>query len=124
MPLQNYQDLEPEFLIGYWERDKDIIAVTHFAGLMPEVLFLDEAHNKMREELIEKRIKHKTERYYDTEHTANLEEDIAGIKKTMRKRAEKEILKRVNAIRFYLQDPGREKYISHEKIFQTYIKAS
>ena len=121
MPLQNYQDLEPEFLIGYWQRDKDIIAVTHFADLMPEVLFLDEAHNKMREDLIEKRIKYKTEKYYDVEKTTNLKEDIVQTKKNMRKRAEHEILKRVNAIRSYLQDPDREKFISHEKIFKTYI---
>ncbi|MGM0655623.1 MAG: hypothetical protein ACQETR_09935 [Thermodesulfobacteriota bacterium] len=33
-----------------------------------------------------------------------------------------EILKRVNAIRSYLQDPDREKFISHEKIFKTYIE--
>ncbi|WP_321495325.1 AAA family ATPase [uncultured Desulfobacter sp.] len=121
MPMLNYQDLEPEFLIGYWKRDKDIIAVTHFADLMPEVLFLDEAHNKMNEELIENRIKYNMERYYDSEKTSNLQEDIVQTKKIMRKRAEEEILKRVNAIRFYLQDTGREKYISHEKIFQTYI---
>ena len=89
---------------------------------MPEVLVLDEAHNKMREDLIAKRIKYKTENYYDAEHTANLEEDIAQVKKSMRKRAEDEILKRVNAIRCYLQDPDREKYISHEKIFQTYLE--
>ena len=37
MPLQNYKDLEPEFLIGYWQREKDIIAVTHFADLMYHV---------------------------------------------------------------------------------------
>ena len=80
MPLQNYQDLEPEFLIGYWQRDKDIIAVTHFADLMPEVLFLDEAHNKMRDDLIEKRIKYKTEKYYDAEYTPNLKEDIVQAK--------------------------------------------
>ncbi|WP_022665767.1 AAA family ATPase [Desulfospira joergensenii] len=121
MPLQNYKDLEPEFLIGYWQRDKDIIAVTHFADLMPEVLFLDQTHNDMREDLIEKRIKYKTEKYYDADKTPRLKEDIIHTKKEMRYRAEQEILKRVNAIRFYLLDPDREKYISHEKIFENYI---
>ena len=57
MPLQNYKDLEPEFLMGYWQRKKDIIAVTHFADLMPEVLFLDDAHNRQLEELIDMRIR-------------------------------------------------------------------
>ncbi|MCK5098829.1 MAG: AAA family ATPase, partial [Desulfobacteraceae bacterium] len=33
MPLLNYQDLEPDLLMGYWQRNKDVIAVTHFANL-------------------------------------------------------------------------------------------
>ena len=122
MPLQNYKDLEPEFLIGYWQRNKDIIAVTHFADLMPEVLFLDDAHNQMREDLIEKRIAYKTEKYYAKDHTPDLKEDIILTKQKMRKRAEEEILRRVLAIRLYLQDPDREKYISHEQIFNTYME--
>lgn len=122
MPLQNYKDLEPEFLIGYWQREKDIIAVTHFADLMPEVLFLDDAHNTLREELIEKRIAYKIEKYYATQTTPSLKEEIIQTKKRMRKRAEQEILRRVNAIHLYLLDPDREKYISHEQIFQTYMK--
>ncbi len=122
MPLQNYKDLEPEFLIGYWQRKKDIIAVTHFADLMPEVLFLDKDHNNLREDLIEKRITYKTEKYYATHQTKNLKEDIIQTKKMMRDRAEQEILRRVNAIRMYLLDPDREKYISHEQIFTQYMK--
>ncbi|WP_299978362.1 hypothetical protein [Desulfobacula sp.] len=39
----------------------------------------------------------------------------------MRKRAEGELLKRVDAIRQYLTDPDREIYISHEKIFKNYM---
>ncbi len=122
MPLQNYKDLEPEFLIGYWQRQKDIIAVTHFADLMPEVLFLDDAHNLLREELIEKRIAYKTEKYYATQTTPSLKEKIIQTKRKMRKRAEEEILRRVNAIHLYLLDLDRQKYISHEQIFQTYMK--
>ncbi|HCY88253.1 MAG TPA: AAA family ATPase [Desulfobacteraceae bacterium] len=124
MPLQNYKDLEPEFLIGYWQRKKDIIAVTHFADLMPEVLFLDDDHNDMRESLIEKRIAYKTEKYYADKRTENLKEDIIETKRNMRQRAEEEILRRVNAIRRYLQDPDREKYISHEQIFTKYMKSN
>lgn len=121
MPLQNYKDLEPEFLMGYWQRKKDIIAVTHFADLMPEVLSLDEKHNKQREDLIEMRIKLKREKYQAGQRTPNLKESIVETKKQMRKRAEDEILKKVDALRMYLTDPGREKYISHENIFQKYM---
>lgn len=122
MPLQNYKDLDPEFLMGYWQRQKDIIAVTHFADLMPEVLFLDDAHNQKREDLIAMRIKLKKEKYYAAERTPNLKEDIIQTKQEMRKRAEQEILKRVEALRKYLIDPGREEYISHEYIFDTYME--
>jgi energy-coupling factor transporter ATP-binding protein EcfA2 len=121
MPLQNYKDLEPEFLMGYWQRKKDIIAVTHFADLMPEVLFLDDEHNEKREALIEMRIQYKSEKYYATERTPNLKEDIIRTKREMRKRAEQEILKRVDALRKYLIDPGREEYISHEYLFAKYM---
>jgi energy-coupling factor transporter ATP-binding protein EcfA2 len=122
MPLQNYKDLEPEFLMGYWQRKKDIIAVTHFADLMPEVLFLDDAHNRQLEELIDMRIRLKSEKYSAAERTPLLKENIIQTKKEMRKRAEDEIIKRVNAIRKYLMDPERELYISHEQIFKQYME--
>jgi len=122
MPLQNYKDLEPEFLMGYWQRKKDIIAVTHFGDLMPEVLFLDKNHNKQREELIEMRIQLKSEKYYASKQTPHLKETIIQAKKEMRKRAEHEIVTRVDAIRNYLADPDREEYISHEQMFIKYIR--
>ncbi len=121
MPLQNYKDLEPEFLMGYWQREKDIIAVTHFADLMPEVISLDDEHDSQREDLIAMRIKLKSEKYYATDRTPDLKENIIQTKKQMRLRAEDEILKRVDAIRRYLSDPDREQYISHEQIFKHYI---
>ena len=124
MPLQNYRDLEPEFLMGYWQRDKDVIAVTHFADLMPEVLFLDKAQDKQRERLISMRIQLKKEKYYASEITPGLKEDIIETKQEMRKAAENEILKRIHAIHGYLNDPKKQKYISHEKIFNTYMRDS
>ena len=122
MPLQNYRDLEPEFLMGYWERDKDIIPVTHFADLMPEVIFLDDEHNQQREKLIEMRITLNKEKYLAKSGTPHLEENIIRTKKQMRQRAESEILKRVDAIRQYLTDPDKELYISHEQIFKNYMR--
>ncbi|MCG8565241.1 MAG: AAA family ATPase, partial [Desulfobacterales bacterium] len=121
MPLQNYKDLEPEFLMGYWERKKDVIAVTHFADLMPEVLYLDEDHNAQREELIAMRIQYKREKYYASGRTPGLKQKILAAKKGMRRRAEQEILRRINAVRLYLTDGDREKYISHERIFTAYM---
>lgn len=122
MPLLNYKDLEPEFLMGYWQREKDIIAVTHFADLMPEVFSLDKEHNQQREDLIAMRIELKKEKYYDTKNKSDLKKNIIQTKKQMRKRAEDEMLKRVHAMFLYLKDPDREKYISHEKIFENYME--
>ncbi len=123
MPLPNYQDLEPEFLMGYWERSKDIIAVTHFADLLPEVISLGEKHNQQRENLIDMRIKLKSQKYSAKSRTPNLKENIIKTKKEMRQRAELEIHKRVDAIRMYLTDPKKELYISHEQIFKNYMVA-
>ena len=89
---------------------------------MPEVLFLDEAHNRQLEELIDMRIRLKSEKYSAAERTPLLKENIIQTKKEMRKRAEDEIVKRVNAIRKYLMDPERELYISHEQIFKQYME--
>lgn len=122
MPLQNYKDLDSEFLMGYWERDKDIIAVTHFGDLMPEVFYFDEENEQQREKLIDMRIKLKKEKYHDTEYTPDLKENIIQTKKIMRERAENEILKRIHALFMYLTDPDKKKFISHEKIFETYME--
>ncbi len=122
MPLQNYKDLEPEFLMGYWERGKDIIAVTHFADLMPEVLFLDDVHNRRLEELIDMRIRLKRQKYSAGGKAPGLKESIIRTKKEMREQAETEILRRVHAVRRYLMDPEREPYISHEQIFRHYME--
>jgi transitional endoplasmic reticulum ATPase len=121
MPLQNYKDLDPEFLMGYWQQNKDIIAVTHFADLMPEVLFLDKAHNKMRDMLIDRRIQYKKEKYYADRKSEGFKDEILSTKQKMQARAEQEIRSRVTAIHLYLKDDVREKYISHEKIFTTYM---
>lgn len=110
--------------MGYWQRDKDVIAVTHFADLMPEVLFLDKDHDKKREQLISMRIQLKKEKYYASEITPNLKEGIIQTKQEMRIAAENEILRRIHAIHRYLNDPNKEKYISHEKIFNTYMDNS
>jgi transitional endoplasmic reticulum ATPase len=38
MPLKNYKDLEREFLVNYWTQDKDVLGVSHFGDLVPEVI--------------------------------------------------------------------------------------
>ncbi len=121
MPLQNYKDLEPDLLMGYWERNKDVIAVTHFADLIPEVLCINEKQNMDMELLINQRITLKSEKYYDNKKIPNLKEDIIFNKKKMRNIVEKVILQQVYSIQNYLLDAKKERYISHEQLFKKYM---
>jgi hypothetical protein len=120
MPLQNYKDLEPEFLMGYWERGKDIMGVTHFADLISEVVSLDDLYAKELQTLIDMRIRRKLEDYHGANRCPHLKDDIVQGKKALRKRVEALILDRIDAIRTYLLTPDRDRYISHAQIFKRY----
>ncbi len=122
MPLLNYTDLEPEFLMGYWNRDKDIIAVTHFADLIPEVASLGEPYDEKLQRLVAMRIRIKSEDYHGIPRNDTLKNDIISGKKELRIIFETLILKKLNAIKQYLLDPGGNRYLSHEQIFQKYMK--
>ena len=63
MPLKNYKDLEKEFLVNYWNQDKDILGVTHFGDLVPEVVWLDPEYEQMLQELIVIRIRYKLDKH-------------------------------------------------------------
>jgi len=90
MPLQNYKDLEMEFLDNYWSQDKDILGVTHFGDLVPEVLCLNADCERRLFELIATRIGE----------------------------MEKELRFRLNSLRKYLRSPNRDPHISLEEIFR------
>ncbi|MBI9090185.1 MAG: AAA family ATPase [Desulfobacterium sp.] len=120
MPLQNYKDLEPEFLMGYWERGKDIMGVTHFADLISEVVSLDDLYANELQKLIDMRIQIKLEDYHGAKRCPHLKGNILQGKRELRKRVEAVILSRINAIRTYLLVPDRDRYISHSQIFKRY----
>jgi len=120
MPHLNYKDLYPEFRMGYWERDKDIIAVTHFADLIPEVVSLNEWYDKKLQELIAMRIRIKKIKYQGLKRDKNLKNDIIEGKKELRSILEQEILARIDALKKFLLDPTRDRYLSHEEIFNKY----
>jgi len=120
MPLQNYKDLEPEFLMGYWERGKDIMGVTHFADLIAEVVSLGGDYDKRLLELIDMRIRIKVEDYHGVKRCPNLKENIIRGKMELRRGLEAVILDRIGAIRKYLMDPDRDPYLSQGEIFIRY----
>jgi hypothetical protein len=118
MPLQNYKDLEIDYLENYWLQDKDILGVTNFGDLVPEVLLLDEAHGDRVRQLIETRIQYKLAKCQRKRPDAALKEGILSLKVELRDAMEKEIVRRLQALRAYMRSPVRDPHISLEEIFR------
>ncbi len=118
MPLKNYLDLEKEFLVNYWTQDKDILGVTHFGDLVPEVICLDPEYEQVLQDLIFIRIRYKLDKYQGNRPDEAIKEDILRKKEILRIRAEKEIKNRLIALRRYLRSPAKDPHISLEEIFR------
>ncbi|MEJ2282370.1 MAG: AAA family ATPase [Desulfobacterales bacterium] len=118
MPLQNYKDLEIEFLDNYWSQNKDVLGVTHFGDLVPEVMYFGEEYEKHLLNLIDLRIDYKLKKFRGNLVYKENKEDILIIKQELRDQAEKEILSRLSALRRYLRTPARDPHLSLEEIFR------
>jgi SpoVK/Ycf46/Vps4 family AAA+-type ATPase len=118
MPLQNYKDLEMEFLENYWAQNKDVLGVTHFGDLVPEVMYFGEEYEKRLLGFIDLRIDYKLKKYRGDQQYREIKEDILKIKQKLKDQAEKEILSRLSALRKYLRTPDRDPHLSLEEIFR------
>ncbi len=118
MPLQNYKDLEIELLDNYWSQNKDVLGVTHFGDLVPEVMYFGEEYEKHLLNLIDLRIDYKLKKFRGNLVYKENKEDILIIKQELRDQAEKEILSRLSALRRYLRTPARDPHLSLEEIFR------
>ena len=118
MPLQNYKDLEIDYLENYWLQDKDILGVTNFGDLVPEVLWLEGAHGDRVQQLIDTRIRYKLAKCQRKRPDADLKEQILALKVELRDDMEKEIVRRLQALRAYMRSPVRDPHISLEEIFR------
>jgi SpoVK/Ycf46/Vps4 family AAA+-type ATPase len=118
MPLQNYKDLDSEFLENYWLQNKDVLGVTHFGDLVPEVMYFGEDYEKRLIDLINLRIEYKLKKCQGNIQYKEIKNDILKIKKKLKDQAEKEILNRLAALRRYLRSPARDPHLSLEEIFR------
>ena len=118
MPLQNYKDLELDFLENYWYQAKDVLGVTHFGDLVPEVMYFGEESEKILSKLIDMRIEYKLNKFQGNRLKKNIKEEILIIKQQLKDQADKEILSRLGALRKYLRSPVRDPHISLEEIFR------
>ncbi|MEJ2056562.1 MAG: AAA family ATPase [Desulfofustis sp.] len=117
MPRQNYKSLEIDFLIGYWSQNKDILEVTHFGELVPETIWLGEDYEKTLLELTDQRIRYKLKKYQNNEIDEAADENIIRLKSILKQQAEKEIVRKIEAIKHYLSNPDHDPLISLESIF-------
>ncbi len=118
MPLKNYLDLEKEFLVNYWTQDKDILGVTHFGDLVPEVICLDPEYELALNDLTLLRIRYKLDKYQNHMPDEAMKEEILRKKEILRIRAEKEIKNRLIALRRYLTNPVKDPHLSLDEIFR------
>jgi len=118
MPLKNYMDLDQDFLMGYWSQGKDILGVTHFGDLIPEVVWLSPSYGKRLEELIHLRIQYKLGKYKNESPPQEIKERILTIKEELRGLVEKQIQERLAALRYYLRSPVRDPHLSLSEIYR------
>ncbi len=118
MPRQNYKSLETDFLIGYWSQNKDILGVTHFGELVPETIWLSADYEELLLELIDYRIRYKLKKYQSNELDQEANENIIRIKSILKQQAEKEIIRKIEAIKYYISTPGHDPLLSLDSIFQ------
>lgn len=116
LPQKNFDDLSKEFLLGYWRRNKDIVAVTHFGDLVPEVLWLGHNRGHKVKGLISSRIRYQLNALRKTGSHQAEREHILKLKAELKRQVEGEIVRRLTAIRKYLQKPGNDPHLSIEKI--------
>jgi SpoVK/Ycf46/Vps4 family AAA+-type ATPase len=119
MPLKNYIDLEPDLLAGYWGKDKDVLGVTHFGDLIPEVVWLGSKYEEKLLKLIDLRISYKLGKYKGKKGQNNTKQQILTIKEQLKNEVEKELAVRLVALRRYLRSPDRDPHLSLQEIFRS-----
>jgi transitional endoplasmic reticulum ATPase len=117
MPLQNYKDLENEFLVNYWEQGKDVLGISNFGELVPEVVCLGAGYEATLKELIAVRIDDKLKKSRGHIANDNYQETIQKNRKILKDQLENQIVSRLEAIRKYLRNPVRDPHQSLEEIF-------
>lgn len=123
MPLQNYKDLETEFLTNYWEQGKDVLGVSNFGELVPEVVCLGPEYEAILKELIAMRIDYKLNKSKGKFANDTHKEIILKNKKYLKDQLETQIVDRLEAIRKYLRNPVSDPHLSLEEIFLEHRKS-
>ena len=118
MPKRNYDELQPDYLAGYWSHDKDILAVTNFGDLVPEVIHFGKKSHGNLMDLIDKRIEYKLKKNEgEIESQKGLQSEIIKMKRDLSKVAEKNIVSRLQAIQRHVRNGQQDPDISMSELF-------
>lgn len=117
MPAQNYQDMEVEALNSYRLLGKDVLPVTSFSSLVPEVFYFGQKHRQLLHDLFSSRIEaalNLDALVTAPEDTQEMDAREAGL----RRMAEENIRQRLLAIQEHMNSRVSG-YDNIERIFDT-----
>jgi hypothetical protein len=114
MPLQNYQDLEPEVLEAYRHERRDIRPVSSFSTLVPEVYHFGEQAHEELEEFFGRRIEQELQG--GLAGNGSGQEDVRRRFARLRALAEAEIRRRLLVMRTLVAEGGDD-WGSLERVF-------
>ncbi len=114
IPLQNYQDLEPEVLEAYRLEGRDIRGVRSFSALVPEVFAFGEHHRRKLKEMLELRLQFDLQA--GRREGAGSAAELQRRETEVRALAEAELRRRMEAVRDFLASQRRE--LSLDQVFR------
>jgi hypothetical protein len=118
MPMQNYQDLEPEVLEAYRMEGRDIRGVRSFSALVPEVFFFGDLAQRRLSEYLRLRLELDRKRALAEGLPAAAKKgELERREAELRSQAEDEIRRRVDAICLCVENGGTV-YGSMEDLFR------
>ncbi|MBN2792148.1 MAG: AAA family ATPase, partial [Desulfuromonadales bacterium] len=118
MPVQNYLDMEPEILAAYRSIGKDVVAVSSFSSLVPEVIYLNADYQQRQQQFFRQRRQiSMAPASQGNLSTLTLENETLG--RALRKQIESSIRQRLQAIEAHMQNrEGR--FVTLETIFKEF----
>ncbi len=117
MPVQNYKDLEPELLEAYRIEGRDIRGVRSFSGLIPEVLHFGEDYHRELTDYLRLRLDIDL-REGKGELVSAWRSKLDLREAALRRNAESQLRRRVEAIRRFVEGGGGSHLTSLEIIFR------
>jgi len=118
MPMQNYQDLEPELLEAYRLEGRDIRGVRSFSALVPEVYFFGDLQQRRLSEFLRLRLEYDRKAGLTEGSTAAVKKaELERREADLRNLAEDEIRRRIETICLCVERGGTG-YGSLEDLFR------